>query len=146
MYRITFKEFSLNWYRITSLLFAVVFLIIGSGIFIDYNNIPLVFLGVVIILFDVSRFFWYKNYVKHNSKIILIRINTFLGKSFNFNDIKKVKVTSSEMIITTNDTDHIIDLHKIDRNDIDDLADILIDNSNAEYVNEVMHEKFYKNS
>jgi len=146
LYRIKFKEFSLNWYRITSLIFAVVFLIIGSGIFIDYNNIPLVFLGVVIILFDLSRFFWYKNYVKHNSKSILVRINTFFGKSFNFNDIKKVKVTSSEMIITTYSSNHIIDLHKIDRNDIDDLADILIDNSNAEYVNEVMHEKFYKKS
>jgi len=82
--------------------------------------------------------------VKYNSKSVFIRINTFLGKSFKFDDIKKVKVTSSEMIITTNSINHIIDLHKIDRNDIDDMADILIDNSKAEYTSEVMHEKFYK--
>jgi hypothetical protein len=142
--RIKFKEFSLNWYSIISLIFAVALIMFGSGIFLDYINFVLVFFGFLIILFYLSRFFWYKNYVKYNSKSVFIRINTFLGKSFKFDDIKKVKVTSSEMIITTNSINHIIDLHKIDRNDIDDMADILIDNSKAEYTSEVMHEKFYK--
>jgi hypothetical protein len=125
------------------LIIAVIFLIGGSGVFFDYNNFALVFLSILIILFDLSRFFWYKNYVRYNSKIILIKINMNWGKTFVFDDIKKVKVTSSEMIITTKSTNYTIDLYKIDRNDIDDLADILVGNSGAKYVNKVMHEKFY---
>jgi len=50
------------------------------------------------------------------------------------------------MIITSKGVVHCISLHRIDRNDIDDLADIIIDNSGAEYVSEVMHEQFYKKS
>lgn len=146
MKRIRFEKFSLNWYRVAALIFAIVFIVLGSGILANFNSAILIIIGFGIIIFELSRLFWYKNYVKSNTKGVYIRINSSLGKAFNFNDIIKVKVTSQEMIITLKGTVHIISLHRIDRNDIDDLADLLIDNSDAEYVSEVMHEQFYKKS
>lgn len=143
MKRIKFKEFSLNWYRIISLIFAFIFIILGSGLFMDYESIPLVVLGIAVIIFELSRRFWYSNYVKYSSKGILIRINSSRGKKFIFSDITKIRVTTEEMIVKSKGENHIINLDKIDRNDIDDLADIIKDKSNADYTSEVMHEKFH---
>lgn len=146
MKRIRFEKFSLNWYRVAALILAIAFIVLGSGILANFNSAILVILGFFILLFELSRLFWYKNFVKSNSKGIYIRINSLLGKTYRFDDITHVKVTSEEMTITSKGDKQHINLNRIDRNDIDDLADILIDNSNAEYVSEVMHEQFYKKS
>lgn len=144
MKRIKFEKFKLNWYRVISLVASVIFIIVCSGLFADLKNNFLVFLGVVIILFDLSRLFWYRNYVKYNEKTTVIKINTFFGQTFTFKDISSVRVTSENMFIVHKNQKHNISLLKIDRNDIDDLADILVKKSGAEYISEVMDEQYYK--
>ena len=146
MKRIKFENFSLNWYRIGTLFFAFIFIMIGSGLFFSFKSQPLFIIGLLLVIFELSRIFWFKHFVKYNSKGIYIRINSFLGKTFNFKNITQVKVTSKHMKITHNGNVCIIDLNRIDRNDVDDLAEIIIKNSNAQYKSEVMHEKFINNS
>lgn len=144
MKRIKFEKFKLNWYRVILLITAAILIITCSGLFEGLKNSFLVVVGILVILFDISRLFWYRNYVKYNDKAIVIRINTLLGKTYTFKSISNVKVTSEYMYITYQNEKNTINLHKIDRNDIDDLADILVRKSGAEYVSEVMDEQFYK--
>jgi len=75
--RIRFEKFSLNWYRVAALILAIAFIVLGVGIFADFNSAILIVLGFGIIIFELSRLFWYKNYVKSNTKGIYIRINSF---------------------------------------------------------------------
>lgn len=144
MKRIKFEKFYLNWYRLTSVILALPLIVLGSGLFFGFKSPWLILLGFILILFELSRLFWFKNYVKYNSKLIYIRINSALGKTFNFNDITAVNVTSDEMTITSKGDHYRINLHRIDRNDIDDLAEIIVEESGAKYTSEVMDEIFYK--
>lgn len=144
MKRIKFEKFKLNWYRVILLITAAILIITCSGLFEGLKNSFLLVVGILVILFDISRLFWYRNYVKYNDKVIVIRINTLLGKTYTFKSISNVKVTSEYMYITYQNEKNTINLHRIDRNDIDDLADIMVRKSGAEYVSEVMDEQFYK--
>jgi hypothetical protein len=146
MKRIKFEKIAFNKYSLVLWIFAILLILLGSGLLYNYDSIFLVFIGVLIMVIDLSRFFWFKNSVKYNSKVVYIRLNSLLGKKFTFNTITNVKVTSKQMIITANNTEHVIDLYRIDRNDIDDLADIVVDKSGADYESDVMHEQFYQNS
>ena len=49
-----------------------------------------------------SKLFWFKNTVQWNKKGAVIRINSFMGKSFNFDEIKKTELNEKKLIITKN--------------------------------------------
>jgi hypothetical protein len=95
------------------------------------------------VLFELSRFFWYKNYVKYSEKSIYIRVNSLWGRKFKFEGISKVHLTSKVLVIAENGMNHDINLYRIDRNDIDDLAEIIVKKSNAEFSSSVMDDQFY---
>ena len=145
MKRIKFEKIKLNKYSIALLVLAAIFIIAGSGLLHSFNSIFLICIGIIIILFYLSKFFWYKNYVTYNDNNIYIRINSHLGKRFNFEPISKVNLTSELLVIKENDACHEIDLHRIDRNDIDDLVKIVVTKSKAEFSSNIMDKQFYSN-
>lgn len=146
MKRIKFQRILLNWYSVALVFTSLIFIFWGSGILpINYSSVTLVVFGIILLLFELSKFFWYKNYSILGKNIILIRLNTLFPKIIKHKNVEEVYVNQKVMRITLKSNEALeFELTRIERNDIDDLADILVENSDAKYTNEVMHESFYK--
>lgn len=143
MKRIKFKTTKIGKLQIALLLIAILFIAFGGGVYIGFSSGLLVFVGSFILLFEFSRLFWYKTFVRHTNVWIIIRLNSFLPSLIKLKNIKKVYVNNTKLKITLKSGKVIsFTLGWIERNDVDDLADILVENSGALYVNEGMHEDF----
>lgn len=82
-----------------------------------------------------SKMFWYENYVQWNKKGALIKINSFMGKSLIFNEIKTFELNDKKLKITKiNDSTVIFDLNDITESDTQKLNEILIKNTIVNYI------------
>lgn len=82
-----------------------------------------------------SKMFWYKNYVQWNKKSALIKINSFMGKSLVFDEIKTFELNDKKLKITKiNDNTVIFDLNDIVESDTQKLNEILIKNTIVNYI------------
>ena len=73
--------------------------------------------------------FWFRNYVQWNKMGILIRINTFLGKSIQFENIEKIIFENKVFtIFDVYKKTHQIDLKEFNENDIVKLQEIFNQN------------------
>lgn len=76
--------------------------------------------------------FWYKNYVQWNKKGAVIRVNSFVGKSLNFNQIQRTELNDEKLKITKTDGKTVmIDLNEIEESDTQKLKEIIIKNTFA---------------
>ncbi len=57
-------------------------------------------LGFLLQLIYFSRIFWHKNNVQRNKKRAFIKINSFLEKSLNFNQIETTELNENKLVIT----------------------------------------------
>ncbi len=139
MKRIHFDNISKNWFLITILILSIIFLLFGIFEFIPFEN-PKINKGISGIGFLLqalffSRMFWYKNYVQWNKKGATIRINSILGKSIMFDNIKGAELDEKKLIITQkNGKKFMFDLNEIAESDTQKLNEIIVKNTIANNV------------
>lgn len=75
--------------------------------------------GFLIQAVFLGRMFWYKNYVQWNGKGIHIKVNSIIGPSFKFNEIKttNLKEDTLEIILFGGGKNTVIDLKNIAKKD-----------------------------
>ena len=79
--------------------------------------------------------FWYKNYVQWNKKGAVVRVNSWISKSLNFDQIKKTELIQNTLIITKKNGDTVtFDLNEIKEADSQKLNEIIVKNTFANNV------------
>ena len=87
---------------------------------------PLAFLIQVVFF---SRMFFYKNFVQRNKNAIMIKINSFIGKTITFDSLKEVSLEAKQLIIQKKNGKEIkFDMNSINPIDTNKLYQILVDN------------------
>jgi hypothetical protein len=139
MKSIHFDNISKSWFLITILILSIIFLLVGVFELIPFEN-PKINKGLSAIGFLLqglffSRMFWYNNYVQWNKKGVTIRINSFLGKSIMFDNIKKTELDDQKLVITQkNGKIFTFDLKEFAESDSQKLNEIIIKNTIANNV------------
>ena len=139
MKRIYFDNLNKNWFFITILVLSIVFLLVGIFEFIPFEN-PKINkrisgVGFLLQALFFSRMFWYKNYIQWNKKGAVIRINSFIGKSLSFDQIKTTELNEKKLKITkTNGKIVTFDLDEIAESDTQKLNEIIVKNTIANNV------------
>ncbi len=130
-----FDNFSKSWFLITILILSIVFGLIGIFEFIPFENPKinkrmLSGIGFILPALLFIRMFWYKNYVGYNKKGAVIRINSFIGKSLTFNQIKSTELNERKLIITKfKEKKTTIDLNGIAESEAQKLYEIIVKNT-----------------
>ena len=139
MKKIHFDNLNKNWFLITVLILSIIFLLVGIFEFIPFEN-PKINkrisgVGFLLQALFFSRMFWYKNYIQWNKKGAVIRINSLLGKSLSFDQIKTTELNEKKLKITkTNGEIVIFDLKEIAESDTQKLNEIIVKNTIANTV------------
>ena len=128
-----------NWIWIVILILSLIFILIGSFELIEFENPKLnksiSAIGFFLQVIYFSKMFWYKNYVQWNKKGVVVCINSFMGKTLRFDEIKKTELIEKKLIITKeNGTTVTFDLNKIAKSDQQKLNEIIVKNTIANTV------------
>ncbi|WP_437370992.1 hypothetical protein [Maribacter litoralis] len=123
-----------NWIWIVILIISLIFILIGSFELIEFENPKLnksiSAIGFFLQVIYFSKMFWYKNYVQWNKKGVIVRINSFMGKTLRFDEIIKTELIEKKLIITKeNGTTVTFDLNKITKSDQQKLNEIIVKNT-----------------
>jgi hypothetical protein len=123
-----------NWIWIAIPIFSVVLILIGFFELIEFENSKIIksigALGFGLFAAHSSKMFWYKNYVQWNKKGTLIKINSFLGTTLNFNQIKTTELVNKNLTITKlNGNQVTFDLNNITDSDAQKLNDLIVKNA-----------------
>lgn len=123
-----------NWIWIVILILSLIFILIGSFELIEFENPKLnksiSAIGFFLQVIYFSKMFWYKNYVQWNKKGVVVRINSFLGKTLRFDEIKKTELIEKKLIISKdNGTTVTFDLNKTVESDQQKLNEIIVKNT-----------------
>ena len=135
MKKIHFDNLGKNRYWIIIILLSLILIFIEE-LPIEFEN-PKVYkyLRVSGFLLQVvywSKLFWFKNTVQWNKKGAEIRINSFMGKSLSFDQIKKIELNENKLIITKTGGEIItFDLNEIEESDTQKLNEIIAKNTIA---------------
>jgi len=134
MKRIHFINLGRNKYWLIVILLSMFLMLVYIFQFIKFEN-PKIYKHLLLVAYLLmatywSRLYWYKNTVQWNRKGVLIRINSFFGKSLNFNQIKEVELNEKKLIITKNNNKTItFDLTEFEKSDIQKLIEIITKNA-----------------
>ena len=128
-----------NWIWIVILILSLIFILIGSFELIEFENPKLnnsiSAIGFFLQVIYFSKMFWYKNYVQWNKKGAVVRINSWISKSLNFDQINKTELIQNTLIITKNNGDTVtFDLNEIKETDTQKLNEIIVKNTIANNV------------
>ena len=117
------------WLWTSMLILSLVFIILGGFELIEFENPKVNTLisatGFFLQAIYFSRLYWYKNTVQWNNKGMVIRIQSFLGKSFRFDDIKSTKWDGNILTLTTNGKIMTFDLNEFSEPDTEKLNQII---------------------
>ena len=134
MKRIHFDNMKNSFFWIFILILSVIF--IGGGTFelFQFENAKsnkwMSVVGFFLQAIYFSKMFWYKNYVQWNKKNALIKINSFMGKSLVFDEIKTFELNDKKLKITKiNDNTVIFDLNDIVESDTQKLNKLMVKNT-----------------
>jgi len=123
-----------------------IIIILLSGLLIFIEELPIEFenpkfykylraSGFLLQVVYWSKLFWFKNTVQWNKKGAVIRINSFMGKSLSFDQIKKIELNENKLIVTKNGGEIVtFDLNEIAESDTQKLNEIMIKNTIANTV------------
>ena len=128
-----------RWILLPLILIGLFLIINGAFDFIEFENPKthkyLNALGYIIVFGFSTQMFWYKNYVQWNSRGILIRIKSFLGKNIKFKEIISSELTNKKLILKTVYGNKIeFDLSEIVESDSKKLYEIIRKNTIANNV------------
>ena len=91
--------------------------------------------GSILMAVFFARMVFGKYYVGWNKVGITIRIKSFLGKSFNFKDVKSTDFQNGILTVVKRDGKKIeLDLSEIEENDVERITEIIIENTVANTV------------
>jgi len=139
MKKIHFDNLRKNNYLIIIMILSLVFILVGFFQPFEIEN-PKVYkyLNVTGFLFQTiywSKLFWFKNTVLWNKKGVVIRINSFMGESLSFDQIKKTEFNEKKLIITKSEREIItFDLNEFVESDTQKLVEIIKKNTIANTV------------
>ena len=139
MKRIHFDNLGKNKYWIIIILLSLVLILVEFFKPFELEN-PKVYkymnvIGFLLQAIYWSKLFWFKNTVQWNKKGAVIRINSFMGKSLSFDQIKKTELNEKKLIITKNGGEIVtFDLTEIVESDIQKLNEIITKNTIANTV------------
>lgn len=138
MKRIHFDNMK-NSFWIVILILSIIFIVGGTFELFQFENAKsnkwMSVVGFFLQAIYFSKMFWYENYVQWNKKGALIKINSFMGKSLIFNEIKTFELNDKKLKITKiNDSTVIFDLNDITESDTQKLNEILIKNTIVNYI------------
>ena len=138
MKRIHFDNMK-NSFWIVILILSIIFIVGGTFELFQFENAKLhkwmSVVGFFLQAIYFCKMFWYENYVQWNKKGALIKINSFMGKSLIFNEIKTFELNDKKLKITKiNDSTVIFDLNDITESDTQKLNEILIKNTIVNYI------------
>lgn len=125
-----------NWSWISVPILSLILILTGSFEVFQLENPAINNLisgiGFFLLIIYFSRMFWYKNYVQWNKKGAVIGVNSFVGKSLNFNQIQRTELNDEKLKITKTDGKTVmIDLNEIEESDTQKLKEIIIKNTFA---------------
>lgn len=135
MKRIHFDNMK-NWIWISTLILALIFILIGSFEVFEFENPKtnnwISAVGFLLQLIYFTRIFWYKNYFQWNKKGAYIRINSFVGKTLKFDEIKTTELNEKKLTITKDNGKKVtFDLNDIAESDIQKLNEVVVKNTIA---------------
>jgi hypothetical protein len=113
------------------MLLSTVFILIGGFELFEFKH-PKVHKTLFVTGFALqtvyySKLFWYKNCFQWNKKGANIRINSFLGKSLNFEEISSAALTDKILKITKSSGEELVfDLNCIVDQDVQKLHEIIV--------------------
>ncbi|WP_417559147.1 hypothetical protein [Mesoflavibacter zeaxanthinifaciens] len=128
-----------RWILLPLILTGLFLLLNGAFDFIEFENPKtnkyLNVFGYIIVFGFSTQMFWYKNYVQWNSRGMLIRIKSFLGKNIKFKEIISSELTNKKLILKTVYGNKIeFDLSEIVESDSKKLYEIIKKNTIANNV------------
>ena len=138
MKRIHFDNLGKNKYWIIIILLSLVLIFIEE-LPIEFKN-PKFYKylrasGFLLQAIYWSKLFWFKNTIQWNKKGAVIRINSFMGKSLSFDQIKKTELNENKLIITKNGGEIVtFDLNEVAESDTKKLNEIIVKNTIANTV------------
>lgn len=132
MKKIHFDNINRNWVLVSILILSILFLLVG--ILEPFENPKInkriMVAGFLLQVVYYSKMFWYKNYVQWSKKGVVIRINSWTGKSLSFSQIKTSELNDKKLIVTkTNETKITFDLNDIAESDAHKLNEIIVRNT-----------------
>ena len=138
MKRIRFNKYN-DWKNKTLMFVAVICFFLGIVGFLGGNKAQwykiLQMIGYVAMIIFFARMFYGKYYVGWNKVGITIRIKSFLGKSFNFKDVKSTDLQNGILTVVKKNGKKIeLDLSEIEENDVERITEILSENTIANNV------------
>jgi len=139
MKRIYFNNIS-GWKNGIIIIPAIICFLIGSlklfsEQYAEWNKRIFEIGSILIVIFFIKMIYG-RYYVGWNKVGITIRINSFLGKSFNFKDIKSIDLNNRTLTVVKKNRKIIeFDLSEIDKNDVERLNEILMFALNKKYNN-----------
>jgi len=128
-----------SWIWIAILILSLIFILVGTFELFEFENPKLnkriSVIGFFLQVIYFSKMVWYKNYVQWDKKGAVIRINSWSGKSLNFDEIKKTELIEKKLIITKDNGNTVtFDLNEIAESDTQKLNEIMIKNTIANNV------------
>ncbi len=128
-----------NWIWIVILILSLIFILAGTFELFEFENPKLnkriSAIGFFLQVIYFSKMFWYKNYVQWNKKGAVVRINSFMGKSLRFDEIKMTELIEKKLIITKDNGNTVtFDLNEIAESDTQKLNEIIVKNTIANNV------------
>ena len=116
------------------LIISLIFIIIGTFEIFEFQNPKtnkiITVTGFLLQVIFYSRFLYHKHYFQWNKKGTYIRINSWVGKSINFNKIKSTELNDQYLVITKKNGSKVnIDLTNIEKSDAQKLNKIIVSNS-----------------
>ena len=120
-----------NWIWIVIVVLSVVFILSGTFEIFEFENPEInkriSFVGFLLQVIYVTRVFWYKNYVLWNKRGAIIRINSFMTKSLNFDQIKTSELDEKKLILTKyNGSKVTFDMNNIAESDTHQLNNLIL--------------------
>lgn len=133
---IPFDKITENNFLIFLISLSLILILIGTlGIYQFENpkiNKWFSVIGFSLQIVYFGRIFLYRNLVQWNKKGILIRIRSFLGRSFKFQEIECTEMNDNKLSITKiNGAKTTINLKGFDQCNIQKLKDIIEENTNT---------------
>tara|TARA_R110002051_G_scaffold202618_1_gene269218 strand:- start:574 stop:987 length:414 start_codon:yes stop_codon:yes gene_type:complete len=125
-----------DWKLVSILIISAILLILG--IFEPFEFIsPEIYdkilpAGFLLQIIYTSRIFWYKNYVQWNKLGMTLKINSFFGKHYSFDQISGVEMNTDTLTITkTNGTKTAYNIAGMEKRDALQLQHLILERSST---------------
>ena len=125
-----------DWKLVSILIISAILLILG--IFEPFEFIsPEIYdkilpAGFLLQIIYTSRIFWYKNYVQWNKLGMTLKINSFFGKHYSFDQISGVEMNTDTLTITkTNGTKTAYNIAGMEKRDALQLQHLILERTST---------------